>query len=251
MDIALLIFIYFSLFFIFATIIKNNSIVDVGWGIGFVVIAWYALLTRADLYVPQVIMTILISLWGVRLFYHILKRNHGKPEDFRYANWRKEWGKSVIPRAFLQVFMLQGFFMYIVALPIVFINQEGGSYNTPLLITGAAIWALGFFFQSVGDYQLKNFVNTPGNKGKLLMTGLWKYTRHPNYFGEATMWWGIFMIALSANASLLSIISPITITLLLVFVSGVPMLEKSMRKKVGFTEYARKTSVFIPWFSKK
>lgn len=252
---AYLIFAYFLIFFLVATAIKNNSIVDIGWGIGFVLVAWFLQL-QSSFFIPQILITILTSIWGIRLFYHILKRNHGKAEDFRYAKWREEWGVWVVPRAFLQVFMTQGVFMYIVSLSAIlsFVKSNNGdplSFSLPILVIGALIWLLGFYFEAVGDYQLKKFITNPVNKGKIMDKGLWSYTRHPNYFGEATMWWGMFIIAMSGGASWFAVLSPLTITFLLLFVSGVPLLEKSMKKNPGFAEYALKTSIFIPWFPKK
>lgn len=251
MDVMLLIFVYFFIFFIVGTLIKNNSIVDMGWGIGFVLVAWFVFLRSESQPLPQILMTLFVSIWGLRLFYHILKRNLGKPEDFRYATWRKEWGKFVIPRAFLQVYMLQGVFMFLVSLAVILFPSQVSQVSLPVMIVGACIWILGFFFEAVGDYQLKVFIANPDNRGKIMQTGLWRFTRHPNYFGEATMWWGIFLIALSGGTSPIAIISPITITCLLLFVSGIPLLEKSMKTKPGFEEYASKTSIFIPWFPKK
>ncbi|WP_296560380.1 DUF1295 domain-containing protein [uncultured Acetobacterium sp.] len=251
MDVMLLIFVYFFIFFIVGTLIKNNSIVDMGWGIGFVMVAWFVFLRSESQPLPQILMTLFVSIWGLRLFYHILKRNLGKPEDFRYATWRKEWGKFVIPRAFLQVYMLQGVFMFLVSLAVILFPSQVSQVSLPVMIVGACIWILGFFFEAVGDYQLKVFIANPDNRGKIMQTGLWRFTRHPNYFGEATMWWGIFLIALSGGTSPIAIISPITITCLLLFVSGIPLLEKSMKTKPGFEEYASKTSIFIPWFPKK
>ena len=251
MDVMLLIFVYFFIFFIVGTLIKNNSIVDMGWGIGFVLVAWFVFLRSESQPLPQILMTLFVSIWGLRLFYHILKRNLGKPEDFRYATWRKDWGKFVIPRAFLQVYMLQGVFMFLVSLAVILFPSQVSQVSLPVMIVGACIWILGFFFEAVGDYQLKVFIANPDNRGKIMQTGLWRFTRHPNYFGEATMWWGIFLIALSGGTSPIAIISPITITCLLLFVSGIPLLEKSMKTKPGFEEYASKTSIFIPWFPKK
>lgn len=251
-EVGLLIFSYFLIFFIVATIIKNNSIVDIGWGLGFVIVAWFLQLRSPDFNAPQLIITLLTTIWGIRLFSHILKRNRHKVEDFRYANWRKEWGKWLIPRAFLQVFMLQGFLMFVVSLSAIltFIAKDK-TFIIPLAIIGIVIWCVGFFFESVGDYQLKVFIGNPDNRGKLMTSGLWKYTRHPNYFGEATMWWGMLLIAFAAGASWLAIISPMTITFLLLFVSGVPLLEKSMNDREDFREYAKHTSKFIPWIPKK
>jgi len=251
MDVMLLIFVYFFIFFIVGTLIKNNSIVDMGWGIGFVLVAWFVFLRSESQPLPQILMTLFVSIWGLRLFYHILKRNLGKPEDFRYATWRKDWGKFVIPRAFLQVYMLQGVFMFLVSLAVILFPSQVSQVSLPVMIVGACIWILGFFFEAVGDYQLKVFIANPDNRGKIMQTGLWRFTRHPNYFGEATMWWGIFLIALSGGTSPIAIIRPITITCLLLFVSGIPLLEKSMKTKPGFEEYASKTSIFIPWFPKK
>lgn len=217
-----------------------------GWGLGFVIIAWYLMIENWNFLIPRVIMTVLVTIWGLRLFIHIIQRNLGKEEDFRYKKWREDWGKWLIPRAFLQVYMLQGLFMGIISLPVILIRNESGPWNLLILVIGLGIWILGFIFESVGDKQLKNFIGDPSNRGKIMDRGLWKYTRHPNYFGEATMWWGIFLIGMSAGISILSIISPLTITTLLLFVSGVPMLEKSMKDKPGYQEYAERTSIFIP-----
>ena len=251
LETMLVIFIYFLCFFIVGTLIKNNSIVDIGWGLGFVIVAWFTTLRTVNFYLPNIIVTVLITIWGLRLFYHIIKRNLGKKEDFRYANWRKEWGKLVIPRAFLQVYMLQGVFMFIVALPIILLNNEPFSKLTLIGVVGIIIWIIGFYFESVGDYQLKIFKANPENKGKIMDQGLWSYTRHPNYFGEATMWWGLGIISFFSGSSILVFLSPITITYLLLFVSGVPMLEKSFANRPGYKEYAQKTPVFFPWFPKK
>lgn len=251
MDVILLIFIYFFAFFVVGTIIKNNSIVDIGWGIGFVVVATYCWWTRQPVPVPVTVMTILVAIWGLRLFYHIFRRNWGKPEDFRYANWRKEWGSQVIPRAFLQVYMTQAIFMYVVALGIVFAGKDPSLWNPSMTILGMLVWFVGFFFEAVGDWQLEEFKKDPNNKGKLMTSGLWKYTRHPNYFGESVLWWGIYLLSRASGAPFWVIISPAVITYLLVFVSGVPMLERSMMKRPGFKEYAEKTSIFFPWFPKK
>ena len=251
MEYILLIFIYFLSFFIVGTVVKNNSIVDIGWGIGFVFVAWYRLFTDTEATLPVILMATLISIWGLRLFYHISKRNIGKGEDFRYAKWRKDWGKWLIPRAFFQIYMLQGLFLFIIALPMILTPSGEKEHSWPLIAAGLAIWSFGFFFEAVGDYQLKVFLKDSLHRGQLMTTGLWRYTRHPNYFGEATMWWGIFFLSLAGGASALAILSPITITFLLVRVSGVPLLEESMKKKPGYEEYARKTSVFVPWFPKK
>ncbi|MDA3932397.1 MAG: DUF1295 domain-containing protein [Tenericutes bacterium] len=251
----LLILGYFFIFFIIATIIKNNSIVDIGWGLGFVIVAW-TLFFIGDIYVntiEKLIVNIMVSFWGLRLFYHILKRNAFQEEDFRYKKWREEWGKWVVPRAFLQIFMLQGFFMYIVGIGVFYINMIGTEINIILwlFIIGIVVWLIGYMFEVIGDKQLRDFISRKNKDKKLMTEGLWKYTRHPNYFGEAVLWWGVFVSVLAFNAPIIFVISPITITYLLRFVSGVPMLEKKMSQREGWDAYASKTNVFIPWFPKQ
>lgn len=248
---AILVFTYMTLFFVAATIKKNNSIVDFGWGLGFVIIAVYSLAAGGNFNNRTILITILVAAWGLRLFYHILQRNIGKPEDFRYAAWREEWGKWVVPRAFLQIFLLQGVIMLVIAYPIILNNTSSSASIGVFEIIGLFVWLLGYFFEVVGDKQLKDFLKTRKTKGKIMQTGLWKYTRHPNYFGEATMWWGIFLICLRSASGIFGIISPILITLMLLFVSGVPMLEKHYKDNQEFQEYAARTSMFIPWVPKK
>ena len=248
---AIIVFVYFFTLFIIGTLLKNNSIVDIGWGIGFVILAWILLFLRLPLSLVRTSITLLVSLWGLRLFYHILKRNHGKPEDFRYVAFREAWGKWAVPRAFLQVYMLQGALMFLIALPFILLEQEAKAVNTPLFVLGLIVFATGFAFESIGDAQLKAFLKKTENRGKIMTSGLWRYTRHPNYFGEATLWWGIFLLALSGGVTPFAVIGPVTITLLLLFVSGVPLLERSMKDKPGYAQYAEMTSIFIPWFPKK
>lgn len=250
LEVGLLVLAYFTVFFIVGTLIKNNSIVDFGWGIGFVLMALYSMVRMANYSLVSVITTALVILWGGRLFYHIFKRNIGKAEDFRYANWRKEWGKWVVLRSFFQVYMLQGVFMLLIGFPIVLIHERTGATFSGLSLIGVLVWNLGYYFEVVGDAQLKRFKEDSRNKGKLITTGLWRYTRHPNYFGEAVMWWGIWLIGLSVGLPWWSMASPLVITYLLRFVSGVPMLEKSMQKRPGFEAYAKRTNAFIPWFVK-
>jgi steroid 5-alpha reductase family enzyme len=247
---ALLIFIYFMIFFIVAQVIRNNSIVDMGWGAGFIVVALATLFVQGAYVERNLLLTLLILIWGGRLTYHIVRRNWGKPEDFRYAKWREEWGRWLVPRAYFQVFMFQGLLMLVIGYPIIVVNahpQPGLALPDYL---GLVIWIIGFYFESVGDRQLADFKKDPANKGHVIKSGLWKYSRHPNYFGEATMWWGIFLLALSVPLGWSAIISPLTITLLLLYVSGVPMLERKYKDNEEFQAYARITSKFVPWFPK-
>lgn len=247
---AVIILICFLILFIIGTLLKNNSIVDMGWGIGFIIANFGLIIYRGEITVPSLLNLILISIWGLRLFGHIFYRNYNKPEDFRYAKWRKEWGKWVVVRSFFQIYLLQALFMWIVSFTYIFMYPV--RYCNLLLYFAAFMkWLIGFIFESVSDRELSRFMSKPENKGQVLTTGLWKYTRHPNYFGEATMWWGIAFISFAASGSLLPFIGSAFITFSLLYISGVPILEKRNQNKPGYQEYKAKTSKFIPWFPKR
>jgi steroid 5-alpha reductase family enzyme len=251
-EVAILLFSFFLLLFFIGQWLKNNAIVDIGWGLGFVLIAWYTFLRLDQTSSANWLIVVLVSFWGLRLAYHVARRNWRKPEDFRYQEMRKKWG-SKLPalKALLNVYMTQMVLMFIIALPIIFINRYTQTAFKPTVWIGFWVWFLGYCFEVIGDAQLAAFIRNPTNKGKLMTQGLWAYTRHPNYFGEATMWWGIFIIALSVADGWYSLISPITITLLLLFVSGVPLLEKKYKDRADFKAYKKRTNIFIPWFPKK
>lgn len=232
--------------------LKNNSIVDIGWGSGFILVAFFSMFITKSGGLKNWMTVILILLWGFRLAYHVAKRNIGKPEDRRYVEMRAKWGtRFPLFKAFINVYMIQFLMMFVISLSISLINQSPQNKLIWLDFIGIGIWILGYFFEVVGDAQLAKHLRNPENKGKLMTSGLWKYTRHPNYFGEATMWWGIFLLALSAQNGWIAILSPLTITTLLLFVSGVPLLEKKYKERADWIEYKKKTSIFIPWFSKK
>jgi len=236
--------IYFTVFFIVGTIIKNNSIVDIGWGFGFVLTSWIVFFYFGNYSITSIIINIMVSLWGLRLFYHILKRNIFEKEDFRYAQWRKDWGKWVIPRAFLQVFMLQGLFQFLIGSTSYYLNANNLPFQW-ISVIGIVLWMIGYFFQVVGDMQLKTYIKDKNKKDPILKTGLWSITRHPNYFGESLMWISLYLFALLNGAPWYLVVSPITITAVLVFIST-PLLEKSMSTREGWEEYASKTPMIIP-----
>lgn len=233
-------------------LLKNSSIIDIFWGIGFVIIAWLTFKLAPQGYLPRrQLIAALVTVWGLRLAIHIGARNWDKPEDFRYAHWRAENGASWWWRSFFKVFLLQGVLMWIISAPIIAAQTSGfPAILTPLDYIGFLLWLFGFLFESIGDYQLTRFKANSSNKGKLLTTGLWKYTRHPNYFGEAVLWWGFYIIALAAGGWW-TIFSPIMMTFLLMNVSGVVMLERTMKAKPGYEEYIKKTNAFVPWFPKE
>lgn len=227
--------------------LKNASIVDIFWGIGFIIVTWVAYKLSSGYLPRKQLAAVLVTIWGLRLAIHIGIRNWGKPEDFRYAKWRTENSARWWWFSFFQVFLLQGFLMWIISTPLLAAQTSGfPAILTPLDLVGASLWTLGLLFESIGDFQLMLFKADPANKGKLLTTGLWKYTRHPNYFGEAVLWWGFYIIALAAGYWW-TIFSPIIMTYLLMKVSGVAMLEKTMKLKSGYEEYMNKTNAFFPW----
>jgi len=231
-------------------VLGNASIVDIFWGIGFVVVAWFAFPFTQG-YIPRkILICSLTTIWGIRLALHIGIRNWNKPEDFRYAKWREENGPRWWWLSFFQVFLLQGTLLWIISPPLIAAQTSGfPAILTPLDFVGASLWTVGFIFEAVGDFQLTRFKADPSNKGKPLTTGFWKFTRHPNYFGDAVQWWGFYLVAL-ATGGWWTAFSPILMTWLLIRVSGVVMLERTMKLIPGYEDYMRRTSAFFPWFPK-
>lgn len=248
---AFVLFCYMSFWFLLSLIKKRNDVADTAWGLGFVLLTWVSFFLTQNYDARVFVVNFLVTIWGIRLAWHIHKRNKGKAEDYRYKTWRDEWGKWFYLRSYLQVYLLQGFFLFLIVSPILLINKNSISNIGPLDFVGVFVWLFGFIFESVGDAQLKSFISKPENKGKLMREGLWQYTRHPNYFGEVSQWWGIWLLSLSVINGLFFIFGPLTITYLILKVSGVPLLEKKMEENPEFAEYKRQTSVFIPWFKNK
>jgi steroid 5-alpha reductase family enzyme len=233
--------------------LKNASIVDIFWGTGFVIANWTSFALTPDGFLGRkIIISSLVTIWGLRLSLHILRRNWGKPEDFRYRKWREDNGKNWWWKSFLQVFLLQGLLLWAISTPLVAaqVSHKPG-YLTFLDWVAIPIWVIGFFFEAAGDWQLKSFKADPDNRGRILQRGVWRYTRHPNYFGDATQWWAYYLIAAAAGG-FWTIFSPLLMTLLLVRVSGVALLEKTLKaERPEYREYIETTSAFIPWFPKK
>ncbi len=243
----LVVFVFANVGFVVSLIKKRNDVADVFWGIGFILVAWTAFFFPDNFNIRSIFVNILVTIWGLRLALHIGLRNRGKGEDFRYKTWRESWGKTFFVRSYFQVFILQGFLLFIISLPIIFVNKENTAFSV-FDILGITIWIIGFLFETIGDYQLLQFTKDPENKGKIIKNGLWKFTRHPNYFGEVVLWLGIFCFALPFGYW--TILSPITITVLILYVSGVPMLEKKYENNAEFIEYKKRTSAFFPMLPK-
>ncbi len=249
-----LVFLVAIVVFIFAIFKKDNSIADICYSYGFMAAAISSLFLNENVSTQKVIVTYLVLIWGIRLSYRIYMKNAGKPEDFRYAAWRALWMKNgktyFYTRSLLQVFILQAVIAAVIVSPVVLFAGE-----TKYFYIGVAVWVFGFLFEAIGDYQLDTFIKSNIETGKrgIMTSGLWRHTRHPNYFGEATMWWGIFIATFTPERWWL-IVSPLLITYLLRFVSGVPMLEKrwdespdeNIRK--SWQEYKSKTNAMVPWF---
>jgi steroid 5-alpha reductase family enzyme/predicted DCC family thiol-disulfide oxidoreductase YuxK len=231
---ALSLFVFIS-FFLFL-IKKRKDIADTLWGIGFLIVTWTSFLLNGFSY-NGLTVALLVTIWAIRLSVHIHKRNKNRKEDFRYANFK------TTTQIFFQVFILQGLILYVVALPIIWI-QTHPLNETPFI--PILIWSVGFFIESISDYQLDQFKKNESNKNKLLATGLWGYVRHPNYLGEIIQWWAIWMISLYLPYGFLFIISPLLISLLIIFVSGVKPLEEKMKKHPDFKNYSEKTPSIIP-----
>ncbi len=244
---GLVLLVYMTVWFGISVLKKRNDVADIAWGLGFVLLTWVSLVTSGVSSVASLVTAVLVTMWGVRLAWHIHARNKGKTEDYRYLAWRKEWGKWFYLRSYAQVYLLQGLLLYLILFPVVLFNAYSSTTIFGFLgYVGVLIWGIGFFFESVGDAQLGTFMRDPRNKGALMKSGLWRYTRHPNYFGEVTQWWGIWLITLNSPYGWYGIIGPVVITILILKVSGIPMLEKKMEQNPQFAEYKKRTSMFFP-----
>ncbi|MFX0000664.1 MAG: DUF1295 domain-containing protein [Candidatus Hodarchaeota archaeon] len=259
---ALFLLIYLFIAFVVGTIKKNNGLMDIFYGPGYSVVALtsviYYFIINNTVNIRQIIVTVLVIIWSIRLATYVFIRNRGKPEDYRYAAMRRRWKTNIILKSLIRVYIFQGIVIFIVAFPVWFVNI---SPNPPLesfvdfigltLWIGIIVWLIGFLFETFGDYQLYRFKQDPNNKGKVLDKGLWKYSQHPNYFGEVTQWWGIYIIALATPFGFISIIGPIFITYMIIKVSGIRLLDKRFEGDDKYAEYKRKTRVFFPWFPKE
>lgn len=253
-------FAYFTTIFVIATIISNNSIVDIGWGLGFVIGAWATLLTTEAPNLLAYALVGFITVWGLRLSIRLFNRNVGKPEDFRYAEWRREWGKNVVITAFFRVFMIQGLINFVVgsaAYSIIKFNAFSfDGLQVVLVGLGSVIALTGLAFEVIGDEQLRRHIQKKTRS--LLQSGLWSITRHPNYLGEILIWNGIYLAGLSLLVTdsvplvyyVILVLSPLVMSTVLIKIST-PLLEKNMAKYAGWTEYAQRVPMIFPFTKPK
>jgi len=248
--VLLAVLVFMTVMFIVSRILKRTDVVDAAWGPAFLVAALTAFVSNPygigfGLNV-QTLVTALVAIWAGRLCLTIFMRLRRQPEDRRYVELRKRWKGNQFLNTYLRIFLVQALLATLISSAVIHINLSLPQTVTTYGLIGLAVWLIGFSFETIGDLQLKRFLADPANKGKLMTHGLWKYTRHPNYFGEATMWWGIFIMALSVPNGWLGLITPVVITYLLLFVSGVPMTEKAFEGRPGWEAYRKKTSKFFP-----
>ncbi len=227
--------------------VRDASIVDVLWGFGFVVVAWVSLVVTDGHGVRAVLLAAMATVWGLRLAVYLGIRNIGKGEDYRYQSMRRRAGDRFWITSLYRVFGLQGAVMWVVSLPLQLGIGEADRGWAPLWVIGAAVFVVGLGFEAAGDWQLARFKADPASAGKVMDRGLWRYTRHPNYFGDATAWLGIGLVAASTPLGVIGLIGPAVMTWLLVKVSGVAMLERALVKnRTGYADYIDRTSPFIP-----
>ncbi|HRF75256.1 MAG TPA: DUF1295 domain-containing protein [Chitinophagales bacterium] len=231
---------------------QDMSLVDGFWGLGFVAVTHHWFFRLDEITPKQFVIAYLITLWGLRLAVYIFYRNRGKGEDPRYVAFRNDWKEKTWYISFYKVFMLQGFLQFVLLLPIIFIMYNGDEKLSVINCIGVLLWTLGWIFETAADYQMLRFKKNPANKGKVMDKGLWYFSRHPNYFGEVCVWWGIFLISMNTEwQTFIGILSPILITYMLLKVSGITMLEKRYEGNDAYSVYKRTTNPFLPWFKKK
>lgn len=256
LELGIVLFIYFLFWFGLACLKSRNDVADIAWGPGFLVGALFCSSQVRELSVHQLVLLSIVGVWALRLSIYIFLRNRRKSEDFRYLKWRNEWGRYFYLRAFFQVFMLQGFLLLLIGVPVWFCLLTPVVSNIDisrglLFFGGIAIWLIGFLFEAVADFQMAKFKLHQTETRSIMNQGLWKYSRHPNYFGECLLWWGIYLVCVDAGSPIWTGIGPTILTYLLLRVSGVPMLEKKYKRNREYQEYQKNTSSFIPWVPKR
>lgn len=244
---GLVLFLFMSGAFIVSLVLRRQDIADILWGAGFCVVILTSLLVVEEVSLRGLLMSGMVLVWGGRLAARIGLRNYGKPEDFRYRQWRERWGRSFALRSYFQVFLLQGMLMMVVLASVLYVLARGEYAGLSWLDgVGMLIWLTGFGIEAIADYQLDRFKARPRNRGTILQSGLWRYSCHPNYFGEVLLWWGIYLMACATPGGWVTVFAPLTITLLILKVSGIPLIEEHYRDNPAYQEYRRRTSSFVP-----
>ncbi len=230
--------------------LRDASIVDVWWGLGFAMVAWIGLALGDGWEPRRLLVALATSAWGLRLGGHLLWRNHGAGEDPRYAAMRRKWGRHFRWVSLATVFALQGSLQWVVSLPLQAAQSGVHPEHWTLLDgIGLALVCVGLFFETTADVQLARFRADPANAGAVMDRGLWAWSRHPNYFGDAVVWWGLFCFAAAVPRGAWTVFAPALMTFLLLRVSGVALLERHMdRRRPGYDAYKARTSAFVPWF---
>lgn len=248
-----------STVFLIATGLRNNSIMDIAYGPIYLVAAFVTSYLTNSFGLGTLLILTLLSFWSTRLSLRILHKNINQPEDFRYAAWREEWMKKgslyFLLRSYFQIYILQGLVILLVSTPLIIIIANPTLFKLPFVIAGALVWFLGIVIETTADWQLDSFIKRKKageESAELMTTGLFRYSRRPNYFGETLIWWGFCIMALPLPFGYLSVLSPLLITYIVTKVTG-PMLEEAFAKRYGkeFKKYKEQTSYFFPWFVKK
>jgi steroid 5-alpha reductase family enzyme len=245
---ALAVVLVLAVTFAVALRVGRHAVVDVAWGLGFVAVAATAFTVSAGEgdTARRTTTLVLTSVWGLRLATHILLRSRDRGEDPRYEELLGRAPGDPRVYALTRIYLTQGAVMWLVSLPV-----QVAMFQTPslglLAYVGVAVWSVGLFFETLGDWQLTRFRNDPSTAGKVLDTGLWRYTRHPNYFGDACAWWGISLVAFEVWPGILTVVSPLVMTWLLARGTGKPLLERDIeQRRPGYADYVRRTSGFVP-----
>lgn len=229
---------------------RDAGIIDAFWGTGFVALAWLYHLASSGSGLRRPLVVGLVTLWGLRLSLHIIRRNRGHGEDYRYREMRERRPTTFPLWSLVFVFWLQGLLLWLIAMPLHQAQRTAEPLAlTPLDWLATVLFAVGFGFEAIGDLQLQRFKHDPRNAGRVMDRGLWRYTRHPNYFGDAVVWWSFFCFAAATPGGAWTVVSPLLMTVLLMRVSGVTLLEQRLAQtKPAYRDYAARTSAFFPWF---
>ncbi len=242
---AISLFVFINFFYSISIFKRDMSVVDIAWGLGFVVIAAVNYI-NSQISLKNTMIVLAVCVWGLRLSTYFLYRSLGKPEDFRYAKLRTDWGRSVLLQSYFKVFILQSAIMIVIASPVIMAINSYRENLSILNIFGLFVWLVGFCIEVYADSYLIDFKKNPKNKGQLCQTGPWKICRFPNYLGEIVLWYGIYFMCFSVQNSW-TIIGPLTIHFFLLKVSGIPLLEQRLSKKDGYAEYSKKVPRILPF----